>query len=113
MESLLCQISTILTQDNTPPDLRNQPSSLGSILSQRVGSIKGCFGPQVFWTHTIMQTYSYSTQICKVEIRVYQQMYTRNHGHPQKQLEQISNWYELSKPTSNKHKKIITPPPQM
>ena len=48
-----CQISTILTQENTPPSLRNQYSSLGLILSPRVRSITGYFGPQVSWTRGI------------------------------------------------------------
>ena len=46
------------SRKNTP-SLRNQSSSLGPSLSLKVRSMKGCFGPQVSWTCTIMHTHPY------------------------------------------------------
>ena len=43
MASRSCQISLIVTQATAPPNLRNQSSTLGLILSLKAWSIKGVF----------------------------------------------------------------------
>lgn len=45
--SLFCWISAVLSQDNSPPSLRKQSSSLGLMLSPKQGPQNGVWDPSV------------------------------------------------------------------